>query len=102
MQHTTEQAQGHTKGPWDSQEVFRGYSIGAEGVPTIALVHDQMDGSGAANATFIVTACNAHDDLLAACKAAAELHAQYHVLSPHERRVFQQLRTAIEKAEAHA
>ncbi len=71
----------HTPGPWDVQnkgtlgcrsarhEVVAGINRdGSKNLPTIVRMPDLSEASYA-NAAFIVRACNAHDDLLAACKS---------------------------------
>lgn len=56
-----------------------------------------MDGSNTeANAAFIVTACNAHDDLVAALRATLANVCQAHGLS---HRIEEQVRAALAKAE---
>jgi hypothetical protein len=67
----------HAPTPWKIEAKKRPY--GSEGSYNIAFCGDISDGIGyigqiynRANAAFIVRACNAHDDLLAACKALVE------------------------------
>ncbi|MFA5322565.1 MAG: hypothetical protein WC373_07795 [Smithella sp.] len=45
----------------------------------IALCGHSQQEEAEANAAFIVHACNAHDDLLAACKAFAEFQCKYQI-----------------------
>ena len=60
----------HTKGPWFVRDGIDVYASG-EYICTTS-------GNAKANARFIVTACNSHDDLLEACKTAYEIF-----MSPH-------------------
>ena len=64
-------AEQRTPGPW---KVLGGNTIGTSYRPIATIDRgftgdDKMDAETRANAAFIVMACNAHDDLLAACEA---------------------------------
>jgi hypothetical protein len=84
---------GHTPGPWSVEDrraaSLKNVRIVSGQVPIAEVSHvhqrdylgtfdgdhasaDQLDAIGLANAAFIVRACNAHEDLLAACEAALE------------------------------
>jgi len=87
----------HSKLPWASWLITAQDIAGIdsadcddEGMLEVARISENSNPNFADDAHFIVTACNAHDDLLAACKAALEFG-----LLPG---VVDQLRAAIEKA----
>ena len=124
---TTEQAQ-HTPGPWqvrstsDLPQPEKVFAPVPKAVPgSVALVADcsqsyvRLPEERRANAAFIVLACNAFDDLLAAAEAVTDGWGQYHaihVAQNYKRMTFEQieagskrftdglesLRTAISKA----
>jgi len=52
----------------------------------------------AAKARFIVTACNAHDDLVAACEALLEAWEGYEMLAALDTDVYNQAKAAVQKA----
>jgi hypothetical protein len=59
----------HTPTPWRQQGEPNGHRINGEGGPVAVASPRFMDRTERlANAAFIVRACNAHEDLLAACK----------------------------------
>lgn len=60
-----------------------------DSVPAMRLIHDSDD--IAANAEFVVRACNAHDDLLAACEALMNS-------LPYDKPAVAQAKAAIAKA----
>lgn len=71
----------HTPGPWKHPRTPQDYGIVGPEDERIATTYHQPVHAGRiltvaeqdANAEFIVRACNAHDDLLAACEAAVAL-----------------------------
>jgi hypothetical protein len=70
----------HTPGPWSINEwpqKDNRISIGAKGTPLIAYVpsRDVSYNEQAANAEFIVLACNNHEELLTECKHLREMLA---------------------------
>lgn len=59
----------HTPGPWKLAPMAHGHSVHIEGgkdTETIASAWATKNEQAIANAEFIVRACNAHDDMLAA------------------------------------
>lgn len=102
---TTEQVT-RTPGPWRMEEMPTGWEINSDPVDgghwsAVAQVEVNHQGSrpvttdeAEANARFIVLACNAHDDLLAACERALEC-----LTMDEEDDLTRCLRAAIRKAE---
>lgn len=97
-------AQGHTPGPWSfhtqpfGDRISGGldHSIQSEhGVVMLIVPPGIVTDEFEANAAFIVRACNAHDDMLAALKTA--LHAMQH--SNCDSQAEDVVRDAIAKAE---
>lgn len=60
----------HTPTPWETRELSNGdWAISQKGAPTAhTTVHTWNGKEGNATAQFIVTACNAHEELVAALK----------------------------------
>lgn len=94
----------HTPVPWFS--LSGGYisaSVGPDWYSKlVARTQSAIEEDGRANAAFIVRACNAHDDLLEACKEAAEwlesgANGDAWALAPAKT-----LRAAIARAEGRA
>lgn len=99
-----EGTKGSTPRPWiclglgDGREDEPIYSSDTQQRPVATAHHwDDYDWNALANAAFIVRACNAHDDLLAACKALVALDYR-HVSDPRLAAVIRQTESAIEKA----
>ena len=113
----------HTKTPWELYEIKTkdsdiAFSIGGEihggGVIAGIYSHPKFDCRGGktkhyydkdrkaqdqANAAFIVTACNCHDELLEACKLVKDFFDQWHMLTPEQETILEHLNQAIQKAE---
>lgn len=68
----------HTPGPWAIRDIPKGVQVTPADNPyfVIAGVSGFDTHEREANARFIVTACNAHDVLLDACKWAEKLMSQ--------------------------
>ncbi len=73
----------HTPLPWAAQQGGNcsriwGYGTQPLNYPVAVCERDPIDinGTHEANAEFIVRACNAHDDLLVACKAMVQAAQQ--------------------------
>lgn len=98
----------HTPGPWRCREmgsegslIFPDTHDKHELVKYIARVNGRDTLTDFANAVFIVQACNAHDDLLAACELMVSYAAAYKGAYPDNvsLRDLDKARAAIAKAE---
>lgn len=92
----------HTPTPWAiSSNGFNIYGPpDAEGQVTFvaSIFRKPIQDIEDANAEFIVRACNAHDELLAACKATLK-YLQYSSKHAENRELRKQIRAAVDKAE---
>ena len=94
MDHTTT-SPAHPPTPWRSFQVGPKYVIHSDAKDiTLAVTSGwgaRYAAEEAANAAFIVRACNSYADLLAACHAALEEDDDY--------KAMEQIKAAIDKAE---